>query len=131
MSEECEKGTKPHLAIALAYGLSVRGWARANNVPRATAQRWSEDLEVRKMAEACRRRMMDKAVGRMSRRSAVAADTIFKLVQHAESESVQLRASRAIVLDSITVSKYNGLENRVTEMEERLSARAGNADHTT
>jgi hypothetical protein len=131
MSEEPVKGTKTDLAIALAQGISAGKWARANNVPENTARNWAREPVVRKEVEACRRRIMDRAVGRMTKRSVWAADGIAAIARHAASDSVRLRAFRAIFSDSITVSKYNGLENRVTEMEERLSARAGNADHTT
>ena len=37
MPEEPQKGTKTQLAIALARGMSIRGWAKANKVPRMTA----------------------------------------------------------------------------------------------
>jgi hypothetical protein len=41
----------------------------------------------------------------------------------AESESVQLRAWRAILADMMSVSKFSVLEYRMTEIEEELDKR--------
>jgi hypothetical protein len=54
-----------------------------------------------------------------------AADRISSLAQEANSESVQLRASRAILADMIAVSKFSDLEYRVTEVEELVLERMG------
>ncbi len=77
-----------------------------------------------------RRSMMDQAVGRMTKLSTWAVDGIEGIAKDAESDSVRLRAFRALLSDGMAVSKHNGLENRVSDMEERLNERAGNADHT-
>jgi hypothetical protein len=53
-----------------------------------------------------------------------AADGIVTLAQEADSESVQLRAWRAILADMIAVSKLSDLEFRMSEIEEQLDKRA-------
>jgi hypothetical protein len=45
---------------------------------------------------------------------------IAELAESAESESVRLRALRAILGDMMAVSKYTGLEDRVAGLEERV-----------
>ena len=45
----------------------------------------------------------------------------------AESESVQLRACRAILADNMAVSKFSDLQYRMAEIEEQLDKRA---EHT-
>ena len=53
---------KSRLALSLAQGDSVAASARANQVPRSTAYRWARSPEVRKVVEACRHRMIERAV---------------------------------------------------------------------
>ena len=78
---------------------------------------------VRKAVESYRRRSIDQAVGRMVRQSTLAADGIITIAKEATSDSVRLRAFRAIFSDMITVSKYSGLEARMCEIEEKLDQR--------
>jgi hypothetical protein len=54
-----------------------------------------------------------------------AADGIANLAQEADSESVQLRAWRAILADMMAVSKFSDLEYRMAEIEEQLDKRTG------
>jgi hypothetical protein len=120
MSEEPQKATKVQLAFALAQGSSIRAWARAHQVPPRTAQRWSKDPKVRKTVEEFRRRTLDRAVGMMTSRSIQAVVRIDRLSKSAKSEFVQLSASRAIMSDMMKVSRYSGLETRMTEIEDQL-----------
>ena len=57
-----------------------------------------------------------------------AADGIVTLAKEAESESVQLRAWRAILADNMAVAKFSDLEYRMAEIEEQLGERTGHAD---
>jgi hypothetical protein len=56
------------------------------------------------------------------------ANGIVTLAREAESESVQLRAWRAILPDQMAVSKFSDLEYRMAENEEQLSERTGHTD---
>jgi hypothetical protein len=78
---------------------------------------------VRKAVESYRRRVIDQAIGQMTRQTTRAAKVIIRIANEAESESVQLRAARALFSDVITVSKYSGLEGRLTELEEQVRER--------
>ena len=127
MSESPRKDTKVQLAIALAQGISAGKWARANEVPRNRAYRWAKDPSVRKAAESYRRRTIDQAVGKMTKHTNRAVDIIFTIANEAESDSVRLRAARAIFSDMMAVSEHSGLEVRMTEIEEKLLERAGGA----
>jgi hypothetical protein len=127
MQEDPKIGTKSQLAISIAQGISVRKWALASNVPPATAYRWSKEPQVRKMAEACRRRFLDRAVGMMVQRGPWAVNKVIGLATGAESESVRLRALKTLFSDMMAVSRYAGLEDRMTQIEERLDERAGDS----
>jgi hypothetical protein len=125
MDKEVRRFKKIHLALAIAEGESIIAWAQENGVPERTAFRWAQDPKVRGEVEACRRRVVNQAVGRLTGMTSKAADRISTLAQEADSESVQLRASRAILADMIAVSKFSVLEYRMTEIEQQLSERTG------
>jgi hypothetical protein len=127
MSEEPAKGTKTQLALAIAQGVPVAAWARSSGVSRRTAFYWAKHPEVRKMVLSCRRRVLDRAVGRMTKQSNEAVDTIVRISKEGDTDSVRLRAARAVLSDMIAVSSYSGLEERVTELEERIERPDGAA----
>jgi hypothetical protein len=128
MPENVRKNHKNELASAIARGESITAWAHSNGVPLSTAFRWSQEPKVRREVEAWRRRALDRTIGRLASLSMKAADGITKLAQGAESESVQLRAWRAILADQMAVSKFSDLEYRMAEIEGQLSERTGHAD---
>jgi hypothetical protein len=123
MSEETPRGTKGQLAIALAQGCSITAWARDNNVPRPTVYRWAKEPEVRKAKEECRRRILDRAVGMMIKRVPWAVPKLIVLAADAESEFVRLQAIKTLVKDMMAVSKFSGLEERMTQIERKLDER--------
>jgi len=128
MTEEFPKGMKAHLALAIAQGKSAALWARDHQVPERTAQRWANDPKVRRLAESCRRRALDRAIGHMARRAARASNQIVKLAEGAESESVKLRALRSIVSSAAGASKLSDLDYRMARIEEEHRDRTDNAD---
>jgi hypothetical protein len=117
MAEEHRKNTKAKLALALAHGVTAAKWARSNDVTKMTAYRWAKEPLVRKAVESYRRRLIDHAIGLMAKQSTPAANTIVRISKEAESDSVRLRAARAIFSDVMTVSKYAGWEVRLAELE--------------
>ena len=128
MEKEVRRLKKINLALAIAEGESIAAWARQNGVPERTAQRWAQDRNVRREVDACRRRALNQAIGRLTGMAMNAVDGIANLAQAADSESVQLRAWRAILADMMSVSKFSDLEYRMAEIEEQLSERTGHTD---
>ena len=123
MSEEVGLPKKTSLVVAIARGQSITVWAKKNDVPRSTAFRWASEPEVRREVEATRRRALGRALGRLSGAALKAADRMITLTKEAESESVQLRACRAVLGEQIAVAKFSDLEYRMTEIEEQLDKR--------
>ncbi len=130
MTGELPPKKKTLLALAIAQGASVSTWARANEVPRRTAYRLAGDPQVRATVESCRRRALDRAIGRLAMRSTWAADQIAKLGKDASSDSVKLAALRAILSDMIKVTEFHGLELRITDIEGQLRDRTDNTSRT-
>ena len=130
MSETPEKGSKEHLAVAIGRGVPIAAWARANEVARTTAFRWANEPDVKKAVLAYRRRVLDRAVGKMTQLSIGAVETIRRISKGGDSDTVQLKAARALLSEMIAVSKYSGLEERVTEVEEMLHPKDGAGSST-
>jgi hypothetical protein len=122
MSEEIPEDLKSKLAYWIAQGKSIAVWARQNGLHRCTAYRWAKQAEVREIVNSWRRMSMDQALGRMARRASRAADGIYSLGADAESESVRLRAWRAILADQMQVAQFADLEYRMAELEEEIKA---------
>jgi hypothetical protein len=119
---------KSQLTLAIAKGMPVTQWARENCVPKRTAFRWAREPKVRAAVESYRRRVLDRAVGRMTVGVTWATEGIFELAKGAASESVKLAALRAVVSDMMAVSKFGGLEDRVTQIEGKINARTENTN---
>ncbi len=126
MTDEQRKSKKASLAFAIARGVSAPKWARSNEVTRMTAYRWSKDPTVRKAVDSYRRRMLDRAIGLLTLETTKAAGGIARIAKGGDnSDSVQLRACRAVLADMITTSKYASLEYRVTDMEKLVGLQHG------
>jgi hypothetical protein len=123
MQEDVRNDLKSQLALMIARGKTINAWASQNDVPLRTAYRWSREPQVRGEVQEWRRFVLNLTIGRLARLSLKATDGIAKLGAGAESESVQLRAWRAIPADQRTVSKFSDLEDRMTEIEEQLLER--------
>jgi hypothetical protein len=127
MTGESTNSQKMLLAAAIAEGTSIAKWAAANEVVERTAYRWAAEHEVRSETESIRRRALNEAIGRLAARAAWAVEGIVGLGENAASESVRLKALRAVMSDFIAVSNFAGLETRVAELEERFHASTGRA----
>ena len=124
MEKEVRRLKKIHLALAVAEGESIAAWARENGVSETTAFYSAKDPKVGREVEAVAPGF-NQAVGRLTGMTTKAVDGITHLAQEAESESVQLRAWRAILADMMSVSKFSDLEYRMTEIEEQLEKQTG------
>jgi hypothetical protein len=120
MAEEFEEPKKLGLAAALAQGISIRSWARKNDVPKTTACRWALEPQVKREAQIIRRQMLDRVAGAMTKRGVLALKGITRLANEAQSESVQLNALKTILTDAMRIARYTDLETRLAEFEEKL-----------
>jgi len=119
-AEEIPLTKQEQLALAIGQGKSITAWARENDVPRSTAYKWANDRDVRRTVADCRRRRLDRALALMSGRALWAVKEITKLGEAAESESVKLRALRAVLSDQMAVANHADFEYRLSELEEQL-----------
>jgi len=111
------------LAVAIAAGQSVSDWAKASEVPRRTAYRWSRLPETRRIVADARRRSIDRAIGTLSKNATAAAQEIARLAAKADAEAVRLAACRGLLSDLMTVTNHQALADRVADIERRLHER--------
>ena len=123
MEKEVRRLKKINLVLAIAEGESISAWAQENGVSERTAFYWAKDPTVRREVDACRRRALNQAIGRLTGMAMNAVDGIAHLAKEADSESVQLRAWRGVLADLMSVSKFSVLEYRMTEIEEQVDKR--------
>jgi len=114
---------RDQFAVAMALGQKVSVWAKKNGVPRRTCYDWTKTPEYKATVREVRRRALDRAVGQFVRNLTKAVGRIALLATEAESESVQLQASRAVLRESIKVREHVDLEEQMLDIERRLDER--------
>jgi hypothetical protein len=117
--ETSSQSQKTRLAAAIAKGVSIGEWAKANNVPRRTAYRWANEARVRARIAQGRKRELDRAVGAMSESVHWAAGQIRGLAMSAASESVRLAALKLIFSNMFEISEFADLQHRIAQLEAR------------
>src|SRR4051794_32601868 len=85
MEKDIRRHKKIHLALAIAGGESITAWAQENGVPERTAFYWAKDPKVRREVDACRRRALNQAIGRLTGMATNAVDGIAHLANAADS----------------------------------------------
>ena len=84
MEKEVRRHKKMNLALAVAEGESISAWARGNGVSERTAFYWAKDRNVRREVDACRRRALNQAIGRLTGMAMNAVDGIVTLAKEAD-----------------------------------------------
>jgi hypothetical protein len=84
MEKEVRRHKKMNLALAIAEGESISAWAKENGVSERTAFYWAKDPKVRREVDACRRRALNEAIGRMTGMAMNAVDGIAHLAKEAD-----------------------------------------------
>ncbi len=110
------------LLVALASGESIRRAARTARVSQQTVSRRLEDADFRRRLARLRARMVDEAIGQLSRGMARAGRTLRRLLTTAQSESVRLGAARTILEMHCRLKEAGEIEERLQALEERLAA---------
>jgi hypothetical protein len=110
---------RDHFALAIATGRSVSSWANENNVPKRTCYEWRSTDKFKAKVRRLRRRIIDRAIGRLVKQVTKAVAEMARLATEAKSEAVRLQAARAILGDLMSVMSTIDLEERITALEKR------------
>ncbi|HJZ57432.1 MAG TPA: hypothetical protein VKE74_20855 [Gemmataceae bacterium] len=112
------------MAFALAAGQTQAEAAAKGGVSVRTVRSWSGESEFAARVEQLRAEAIGQALGRLSGTMSSAADVLKDLLQ-SKSEDVRLRASRAILELGVKLREFVALEERVRDLEAKLSAGGG------
>jgi len=112
------------VAFALAAGQTQAEAAAKGGVSVRTVRSWSGESEFAARVEQLRAEAIGQALGRLSGTMSSAADVLKDLLQ-SKSEDVRLRASRAILELGVKLREFVALEERVRDLEAKLSAGGG------
>ncbi len=120
MSKRNNETQKASLAVSLAAGVPAGVWAKERGIPARTAYRWARLPEVRALVDRYRARVIDRAIGQLTQHVIKAVEEIGRLSKEAESESVRLQASRAVIVELLAITDYARIERRLAVVERRL-----------
>jgi hypothetical protein len=85
------------LALCIARGQSLRSAAQTLGIGASTASRWARSPGFPDRVEKFRARLVDRAIGRLSRAAASAADTLVNLLDEKHDPDVRIRAAKTIL----------------------------------
>ena len=108
------------LIVLLASGRDVRTAAKQAGMGERTAHRRLTDPEFRQRVTAARAQFYEEALGRLSRATTSAVETLVALLD-ADAETVRLGASRSILDLGMKLRESVALEQRVAELEGRAN----------
>jgi len=117
LDEQRCRSPRDEFAVAMATGQKVSAWAKKNGVPLRTCYNWRQTRAHQATVQHVRRHTLDRAVGQFAHNLRKAAGKIMELATAAESESVQLRAARAVLIEYIAGSARLHLNERLTAIE--------------
>ena len=104
------------VALLIAAGRTIKGAARASDVGERTAHEWLADSEYRAFVGQLRGRILNRAVGRLSRATNEAVGELVRLLKD-ESATVRLRAATAILDGAVRMREHVELDDRLAHLE--------------
>jgi hypothetical protein len=104
------------VALLIAAGRSIKAAAVETKCGERTAHEWLEDSRYRLLISRFRRRMIDRAIGLLTRSTNKAVSTLRKLLE-SENENVRLRAALGIIDATVRLREHVELEERIAALE--------------
>jgi len=123
--ERRNQNQRDQFAIATALGQRVSVWAKQNGVPRRTCYHWRKTPGHNITVQEVRRRVLNCVVRRFARNLTKAIGRVALLATESESESVRLRAARAVIRESLRFRVHADLGEQIVDIERRLDERGG------
>ena len=124
MAHRGRQSADESLAVALAAGQTLRDAAASAGIAERTAARRWADADFRRKVSDLRGGMVSRCLGKMADGMADAAGTLRTLLT-SESDSVRLGAARSLLELGVKLRESVALEERITEIENRLVGKDG------
>jgi hypothetical protein len=112
-------------ALARALGESLKEWSEANGVPPRTVRGWAMTPEFKALVESHRARIVDQAIGKLTRHLTKAVQEMGRLIKEGKDDGIKLAAAKALVDRLIAVHSHAELRARYDELRARLAALEG------
>jgi hypothetical protein len=113
------------LAAALACGATVEQAAAKAGVSGRTAYRRQKDPAFRRLVQAARGDIVQRAGGLLTGAALESIKTLLELQRPPSSPGVRLGAARSVLEFGLKVREAAELEGRLAELERRLDAQQG------
>lgn len=113
------------LAIHIAAGGKVSGFANDRAIPLRTVQRWATEPRLIERVNELRHIATDEAVGLLSQSSRAAVLTLRQLTLAGDSHGVRLSAARTILSLLIELRTYHENEARLRAIEAKFAILGG------
>ena len=123
MPRGISKSQFDELALAVAAGRKVSSWCEENGVAPRTAYAWYKREEFRRLVARYRRRVEERAVGRMARNFGRAVAKVVQLIEEGVNDHIKLSAAEILIDKLLYMQKHAELKQEIRRLEERLAAR--------
>jgi hypothetical protein len=117
---ESNKATYDAVILAVACGETIASFCARTGTNRSTITKWQADPAFDREVTKARRRMLDKAVGRLTSGAEACAVIILKVATQATSDRDRLAASRAALEELRAMTGFTQLDDRIQELERRF-----------
>ena len=110
------------LAIAVAAGSKIPAWCKEHGVAVRTAYHWYKSDSFKQLVREYRRRAVDRAIGKMAKNLTKAVETIVRLIEEGQNDSVKLMAAKTLIDKLMDVESHSELKADLHQINERLAA---------
>lgn len=115
-------------AIQIAMGRTLRAAAKEAGCSERACREWCGQPEFQRFVSHLQGMVIRRSIGMLTRATTKAVRRLVKLVDSAD-ESVQLRASMAILDASVRLAEHAELAGRVAELESLAGPPSSNGVH--
>jgi hypothetical protein len=127
MPSTSRKKSEDKLLMTLACGASVESAARECNLSARTVYRRLGEPAFRRRLQRLRSDMVQRTAGTLTAASGEAVRTLIELMKSGVQAATRLGAARAVLESGVKLRELAEIEDRLTEMEQRLDQRSGQA----
>lgn len=106
------------LAVEVAGGVSIKNAAKKIGCSEQTAYNFSSDPGFQKQVAAIRTAAVASAVGKLSRASARAVDTLVAMLAASNTPKDRMAASKAILAALLPLTEFAELRSRIDALEQ-------------
>jgi len=111
------------LALAVATGSTVRGWAKAHCTPERTAYEWASKPAFKARVGELRAELVNRALGRLARSAGAAVAALARIIdpKSVATDAARVSAARAILSALVEIQTHAELNDRLTALEQRIA----------